>query len=577
MIRAAVTDHRPWYRNYPEGVPRTLQPYPEASAFSMLAGAAERHPDAPAIAWFGRHISYRGLLREVERLSAALASLGVRKGDRVGLLLPNCPQYVIAYYATLRMGAVIVGNNPLYTQRELQHQLSDAGCSVVIALDRFFPNVEAVRRDVGDPQVVCTKLTDYMPVPLSVLAPIKLRRDARRDGEPWPPVPKGAPVRWWRRLVEEAGPPPPLAVVEPRTDPAGFIYTGGTTGLAKAAVLSHFNLVANAMQSAAWFPDLGDGTDAMMCVLPFFHSYGMTVCMNVSVYRAAKMILVPRFDLHMVLKEIQRERPTLFPGVPRLYVALNEAPETRKYDLRSIKACLSGAAPLPPAVAERFREITGGARLVEGYGLTECSPVTHANPIYGRAKEGSIGMPIPDTDCKLVSLDDPGREVGPGEEGELCVRGPQVMLGYWNRPEETAQAIRDGWLHTGDVARMDEEGYFQIVDRIKEMIIVSGFNVYPTEVEQVLYRHPKVQKVSVVGVPDATTGEAVKAYIVLKPGETATAEEIVAWCRDPEQGLTGYRVPRHVEFRDSLPETLVGKVLRRMLTEEEEQRAGASP
>ncbi|HXF36735.1 MAG TPA: long-chain fatty acid--CoA ligase [Actinomycetota bacterium] len=572
-----MSDHRPWYRHYPEGVPRTLEPYPEVSAFSMLAGAAARHPDRPAIAWFGRHISYRDLLREVERCSAGLARLGVRKGDRVGLLLPNCPQYVIAYYATLRLGAVVVGNNPLYTQRELTHQLEDAGCSVLIALDRFYPTVEAVRREVGDPEVVYTKLTDHMPFPLNLLAPIKLRREAKHEGAPWPPVPKGAPVRWWRRLLEEAGAPPPPAVVEPRTDPAGFIYTGGTTGLAKAAILSHFNLVANAMQSAAWFPDLGDGTDAMMCVLPFFHSYGMTVCMNVSVYRAAKMILVPRFELHMVLKQIQKEKPTLFPGVPRLYIALNEAPETRRFDLRSIKACLSGAAPLPAAVAERFREITGGARLVEGYGLTECSPVTHANPIYGRAKEGSIGMPIPDTDCKIVSLDDPDREVPVGQEGELCIRGPQVMLGYWKRPEETALAIRNGWFHTGDVARMDEDGYFSIVDRIKEMIIVSGFNVYPTEVEQVLYRHPKVHKVSVVGVPDATTGEAVKAFVVLKPGETATAEEIVAWCRDPSQGLTGYRVPRHVEFRDSLPETLIGKVLRRVLLEEERQRAGAAP
>ncbi len=572
-----MSDHRPWYRNYPEGVPPTLEPYPEVSAFSMLAGAAARHPDRPAIAWFGRHISYRELLRDVERCSAGLAKLGVRKGDRVGLLLPNCPQYVIAYYAALRLGAVVVGNNPLYTQRELAHQLADAGCAVLVALDRFYPTVEAVRREAGDPQVVYTKLTDHMPFPLNVLAPLKLRKDAKHEGEPWPPVPKGAAVRWWKGLLEGAGAPPPPAVVEPRTDPAGFIYTGGTTGWAKAAILSHFNLVANAMQSAAWFPDLGDGTDAMMCVLPFFHSYGMTVCMNVSVYRAAKMILVPRFELHMVLKQIQKEKPTLFPGVPRLYVALNEAPETARYDLRSIKACLSGAAPLPAVVAERFREITGGARLVEGYGLTECSPVTHANPIHGRAKEGSIGMPIPDTDCRIVSLDDPTREVPVGQEGELCIRGPQVMLGYWNRPEETALAIRDGWFHTGDVARMDEDGYFYVVDRIKEMIIVSGFNVYPSEVERVLLQHPKVHKAAVVGVPDPTTGEAVKAFVVLRRGETATAEEIVAWCRDPARGLAGYRIPKHVEFRDSLPETLIGKVLRRVLLEEERQRAGAAP
>lgn len=576
MIPPAMTEHRPWFAHYPEGVPRTLEPYPDVSAFSMLAGAAERHPAKPAIAWFGRHLSYRQLLTETERFSAVLAGLGVRKGDRVGLVLPNSPQYVIAYYATLRLGAIVVGNNPLYTQRELAHQLQDAGCKVVVVLDQLYPNVAAVRRDVGNPEVVVTGLTDYMPFPLNLLAPLKLRRDARHEGKPWPPVPKGAPVKRWERLLREGRPTPPVAEVDPRTDPAGFIYTGGTTGLAKAAVLSHFNLVANARQCAAWFPDLGDGTDAMLCVLPFFHSYGMTVCMNLSVYRAAKMILVPRFDLHMVLEQIQKEKPTLFPGVPRLYHALNEAPETRKYDLRSIKACLSGAAPLPLAVAERFREVTGGARLVEGYGLTECSPVTHANPIYGRAKEGSIGLPLPDTDCKIVDLEDPDRVVPVGQEGELCVRGPQVMLGYWNRPEETALVIRNGWCHTGDVARMDEEGYFSIVDRIKEMIIVSGFNVYPTEVEQVLHRHPKVQRVAVIGVPDEVTGEAVKAFVVLKPGETATPEEIIAWARDPAQGLAAYRVPKLVEFRDSLPETMIGKVLRRVLLEEERKKARAA-
>jgi long-chain acyl-CoA synthetase len=372
--------------------------------------------------------------------------------------------------------------------------------------------------------------------------------------------------------MKAASPIPPVATVDPVRDAAGFIYTGGTTGVSKGAMLSHRNLVANAFQAAAYI-SLGEGNESLLCALPFFHSFGM-LAMNVGIAKASKLAVVPNArDLHMVLEIMAKEKPTFFPGVPRMFAAINESPLATKLDLRSVRACVSGGAPLPQAVAKRFAEITGGARLVEGYGLTEASPVTHANPFDGRDRVGSIGLPVPDTECKIVDLNDPERIVGPGERGELAVRGPQVMLGYWNRPEETARAIINGWLHSGDVAVMDPDGFFHIVDRIKELILVSGFNVYPTEVEEVLYHHPKIAKVCVAGVPDAKTGEAVKAYIVLKPGETATAEEIVAWCRDPQQGLTGYRVPKQVEFRESLPETLIGKVLRRVLQEEERQRA----
>ena len=571
-----MTEHRPWFASYPAGVPRTLEPYPQASVFSMLESSARRFPDRPAMAWFGRHMSYRFLLKEVERFSAVLSALGIAKGDRVGLILPNAPQYVIAYYATMRIGAILVGNNPLYTQREMEHQLKDAGIEALVVLDQLYPNFEPVFRGLGVREVIVTKVTDYMRFPLKQLAPLKFKREAKHEGKPWPPVPGAARVKWWSALMKAAGPPPPVATVDPRNDPAGFIYTGGTTGLSKGAMLSHFNLVANTMQSSAWFPIIVEGEDAVMCVLPFFHSYGMTTELNLGILNGAKLVLVPRFDLHLVLKALAKEKPSLFPGAPRLYQRLNEAPETRKYDLRSIKACVSGAAPLPQAVAEKFHEITGGAQLVEGYGLTEASPVTHANPIGGRVRTGTIGLPIPDTDCKIVRLEAPDQEVEPGQPGELCIRGPQVMLGYWNRPDETALMIRGGWLHTGDVAIMDPDGYFRIVDRIKEMIIVSGFNVYPTEVEEVLYRHPKILKVGVAGVPDEETGEAVKAYIVLRPGETATAEEIVAWARDPANGLAGYRVPKQIEFRDSLPETLIGKVLRRVLQEEDRQKRAAA-
>jgi long-chain acyl-CoA synthetase len=345
-------------------------------------------------------------------------------------------------------------------------------------------------------------------------------------------------------------------------------------------MLTHYNLVSNALQTGAWFVDVKDGEEAILAVLPFFHSYGLGAIMNVAISRAMKLVCLPRFELENVLKAIDKEKPTLFPGVPRIYIAINEAPETKNFDLSSIRACFSGAAPLPVAVAEKFKDITGG-NLVEGYGLTETSPVTHINPIYGKAKFGTIGLPIPDTDCKIVDLDDPEKEVEPGQEGELCISGPQIMKGYWNKPDETDEMIRvhgDGirWLHTGDISKMDEEGYFAIVDRKKDMIIVSGFNVYPTDVEGVLYRHPKIKQVAVVGIPDDKTGEAVKAYVVLKGGEDATEDEIRQWAKDPEHGLTGYRAPKHIEFREELPTTMVGKVLRRVLLEEEKQKAASS-
>lgn len=566
-----MTDHRPWFATWRAGVPKTLEPYPSASAFSLLQDAVDEFPESVALAFLGKHVTYRELLGQVERFSAVLAGLGVRKGDRVGLLLPNCPQYVIAWYATIRLGAIAVGNNPLYTRRELAYQVKDFAPNVMVALDQLYPNLEAIQKDAGFTEVVVTELTDYMKFPLNLLAPLKFRRDAKKEGRPWPPVPPGAKARRWRDLMAKAAPPPPPAEVEPMTDPAAFIYTGGTTGLSKGAMLSHHNVVSNVLQVAPCITDFIRGRDGVMCVLPFFHSFG-AVAMNFGISQGGKLVMVPRFELHMVLKQLAKERPSFFPGVPRLYVALNEAPETRKYDLKSVKACISGAAPLPKVVADTFREITGGAKLVEGYGLTECSPVTHVNP-FDAPHPGTIGIPLPDTDCKVIDLVDPDREVQPGERGELCIKGPQIMLGYWNKREATAEMIRNGWLHTGDIATMDPDGFFRIVDRLKDMILVSGFNVYPTEVEDVLLRHHKVSKVCVVGLPDDRTGERLKAYVVLKEGETATTDEIVAWSRDAEQGLTGYRVPHEIEFRDELPETLIGKVLRRVLQEEERAKA----
>jgi long-chain acyl-CoA synthetase len=575
-----MTDHQPWFTTYPSGVPHSLEPYPNLSVFGMLEASARNHPDAPALAWFGRKISYAELLKEVERCSAALAGLGIGKGDRVALIMPNCPQYPIAFYATARLGAVVVGNNPLYTMREMEHQLRDCEPAVVVVLDLLYSDFAEVLQAVGLDHVVVARLNDYMSFPKKQLAPaLKFKKRQLEQGKPWPPVPKGAPVTWWEGWLAAAGPAPSVAPIEPEKDAAGFIYTGGTTGISKGAMLSHRNMVANAMQAAAYL-SLEEGKEALLGPLPFFHSFGM-LTMNVAVRIAGKMVPIPNpRDLHLVLDEMAKEKPTFVPGVPRLFDALNESPLSAKFDLRSVKACISGAAPLPTAVAERFAEITGGAKLVEGYGLTECSPVTHANPLDA-PRSGSIGLPMPDTDCKIVDLEDADKTVAPGERGELCIRGPQVMLGYWNRPEETALVIRNGWFHTGDVAVMDPDGYFRIVDRLKEMILVSGFNVYPNEIEDAMYRNPKIAKVAVIGVPDDKTGEAVKAFVVLREGESATVEELVTWARDPANGLTAYRTPKQIELRDSLPETMVGKVLRRVLAEEERQKsvsgATASP
>ncbi|HZD17183.1 MAG TPA: long-chain fatty acid--CoA ligase [Actinomycetota bacterium] len=571
-----MTEHRAWFASYPPDVPHTLEPYPDISVFGMLEASARKHPNLPAIAWLGRKIPFATLLQETERCSAALAGLGVGKGDRVALLMPNCPQFVMAYYAATRLGAIAVGNNVQYTKREMEHQLRDCAPKVVIVLDLVYSDFADVFEAIGIEHVVVARLNDYLSFPKKQLAPVlRFKKMQRERGKPWPPVPKGAAVRWWEAWLRPAVPVPVAAQVDPVRDPAAFVYTGGTTGVSKGAMISHRNLVANAMQGAAYL-GLREGEEGLLGSLPFFHSFGMLV-MNVAILVAGKLTPIPNpRDLHMVLEQIDKEKPTFVPGVPRLFTALNESPLAPKYDLRSVRACISGGAPLPTAVADRFAKITGGATLVEGYGLTEATPVTHANPLHGERRPGSIGLPVPDTDCKIVDLEDPDRQVGPGERGELCVRGPQVMLGYWNRPDETSRTVINGWLHTGDVAIMDPDGYFRIVDRLKELVIVSGFNVYPNEVEEVLYHHPKVSKAAVIGIPDERTGEAVKAFVVLKEGESATPEQIMTWARDPANGLTGYRVPKQIEFRDSLPETMIGKVLRRVLMEEERQKAAAA-
>ena len=560
-------ESRFWTANYPPGVPSTHE-YPEVPITRFLDDAARQFPNAPALDFMGNRWTYKELKELVDRFAVALKSLGVAKGTAVGLILPNLPQNVIAYYATLRLGGIVVENNPMYTERELHHQLEDSGVEVLITLDQFYAKVKTIRPELPKlREIVVTNVFDGMKGLKAMLGPKTSKGKAVLA-----PVAKSEPVTFWKDLLKRAKGSVQQAQIDPKKDLALLQYTGGTTGVSKGVMLTHHNLVTNAWQNRLWLTDIQPGKEVVICALPLFHSYGQTVCMNVGVLGAGMLVLVPNpRDIGGLLKEIDRTRPTLFPGVPTLYVNLLAHPDLKNYKLDSIRACISGAAPLPVEVQEQWEKVTGG-KLVEGYGLSETSPSSHANPVYGKRKIGTIGLPLPDTDCKLVDVDDPSKGIAAPGPGELVIKGPQVMQGYWNRPDETHEVLRDGWLYTGDIAEVDEDGYFKIVDRKKDMIIVGGFNVYPRDVEEVLYTNAKVLECAVVGIRSAKSGETVKAYIVLKKGQSATEVEMEAFCRER---LTAYKVPKAFEFRDELPKTMVGKVLRRALVEEEKKKAEA--
>jgi len=562
---------KPWLKFYDEGVPATIE-YPDIPVHQALADAAARFPDragvifgAPLGRWLlDASISYRELNSLADRFAAALQKMGVQKGDRVAIHLPNCPQFVIGYYGALKAGAIVVPCNPLYVARELEYQLNDSGAETILSLSAFYNTIRSIRAKTPLKRVLVTNIKEYFPPLLRLLFTL-----AREKKEGHRVDIRGDPETYWFQDVLREAPSAPAPVEVTPQDTAVLLYTGGTTGIPKGAELTHRNLVSNSIAVGRW-GSIRQGQEVMMTALPLFHSYGMTVCMNCAIAGAATLVLIPNpRDIVHIMKAIEKHRATFYPGVPTMYVAINTHPRVKEFDLSSIIACLSGAAPLPVEVQQRFQELTGG-KLVEGFGLTESGPVTHANPVYGLNKIGTIGIPIPDTEAKIVDVETGTQEMPIGEAGELIVRGPQTMKGYWNRPDETAQTLRDGWLYTGDIATMDEDGYFTIVDRKKDMIIAGGFNIYPREVEEVLYKHPKVQKAAVIGIPDPYRGETVKAYVVLKAGETATEEEIIAFCRD---NLARYKVPTAVEFRSSLPETMVGKILRRALREEEMKKA----
>jgi long-chain acyl-CoA synthetase len=552
---------RPWLRFYEPGVPHTLR-YPDHPVHAFLDRTAAEYGTRPAAVYFGASVTY-GWLREMAgRFAAGLVRLGVRPGDRVALHLPNCPQFLITYYGALAAGTVVVPFNPLYVEREIAHQLADSGAEVSVTLDVLYPRVAAARAQTRVREIVVTGIQDYFPPLLRTLYPLKARREGMVAH-----VPRAPDIHRLAALLDHAGHTPDV-----RVDPATvavLLYTGGTTGIPKGAMLTHRNLVSNVLQARSWFTQLQPGADTAVAVIPFFHSYGMTSAMNFAVSSGTRLVLLPRFQVEGTLKAIARYHPKVFPGVPTLYTAVNNYPEVGRYDLRSIGACISGAAPLPVEVQSRFEALTGG-RLVEGYGLTEASPVTHANPILGTRKAGSIGIPFPDTDARIVDLEGGMTMLGPGEVGELVIRGPQVMRGYWNRPDETGRVLRDGWLYTGDMARMDDDGYFYVVDRKKEMIITGGLNVFPREVEEALYAHPAVLEAAAIGVPEKYKGEVVKAFVVLKPNARATAGELIDHCR---RLLAPFKVPRDIAFRPQLPKSLVGKILRRVLAEEERAKS----
>jgi len=544
---------RPWLNHYDYWV-REHMNYPRRPLHEILRITAGEVPDRPATAFLGAHLTFGQIKEQADKFATALAHLGIKQGDRVGIMLPNCPQYIIATFAILRLGAVVVNVNPLYTPREVLVVASDSGMCALLTLDLLAPITLSVLGQTKIEHVIITSVAEY-----SIAAqPAPIVDGTQRLGD-------------LLAGVDETD----LPRVEINPDDVAVLqYTGGTTGVPKGAMLTHYNIFANVVQTESWgHHSMHRGDDTYLLVIPFFHIYGFTVGMMDGLWRGAQQVLIPKYDVEALLTAIRDYRPTYFPAVPTIYISLLNHPQAKEYGLDKVRAFNSGSAPLPVEVIEQFERVTGGT-LHEGYGLSEASPVTHSTATFARRKPGSIGLPLPDTDIKLVDLETGTSEVPVGAEGELCIAGPQVMKGYWNRPDETDIALRTDdagrtWLYTGDVARMDEDGYFYIVQRKKDMIIVSGFNVYPSEVEGVLYTHPSVMEAAVIGIPDTYRGEAVKACVVLKSGATTTPEELKEHCKG---GLAEFKVPRIIEIRESLPKTAVGKILHRVLREEHQAK-----
>ena len=551
-----------WHRFYDPGVPPVLE-FEDITLPGFLERSAAEYPDATALIFLNRTMTYRELQADVDRFAAALARLGVGPGIRVAVQLPNLPQTVIAFYAALSLGATVVMTNPLYVEREIEHQWNDAGCTVAVVADFLFDRrVAHIREKLAVEHYVIASIPDFLRFPLNLLASLRLRR---ADPPLLASVKPGPGVHLMRSLMKQTAPDRPRPAIA-MDDTALLQYTGGTTGVAKGAMLTHRNLSCNVQQVTAWFVDVRRGGEVMMGVLPFFHVFGLTVAMAFPLSVAGAVVLMPNpRDMPQLIASISKHRVTLFPAVPAMFTAIVNAQGVEKLDLTSVRSCFSGSAPLPPDILQRFEKMTGG-KIVEGYGLTETSPVTHANPLDGRRKIGSIGVPLPNTDMKVVSLEDGTTEVGAGKQGELLLKGPQVMRGYWNAPEQTAAAFTDGWFRTGDIAAVDADDYTFIVGRKKDMIIAGGYNIYPDEIDAVLVAHPAVLEAATVGIPDPKRGETVKSFVVLRPGQRATADELAEYCR---RELAAYKVPRSFAFLDELPKSSALKILRRELQNHE--------
>jgi long-chain acyl-CoA synthetase len=559
---------KPWLKYYDEGMPATID-YPRIPLDRLLTDTTAKYPDHSAIifgAMVGSRLmdakmTYRQLDDAVNRFAAGLQQMGVEKGDRVAIMLPNCPQFIIAAFATWRIGGVVVCCNPLYVAREIEHLIKDSGAETFVVMSQFYERVKSIREQAGLKQVIVTNVKEYFPGLLRLLFTLAKEK---KEGH-WVDISGDARTTWFQELLRSSAARPKPVEIMPE-EVATLIYTGGTTGGPKGAQLTHYNLVSNATALNLWTSSRAT-EDSLLAVMPYFHSYGLMVGMIVCIANAVTTVQIPNpREMTHVLASIQKHRVTYYPGVPTMFIGLLNFPEREQYDLTSLRFAVSAAAPLPPEVQQRFQEVTGGV-MMEAYGLTETSPCATMDPI-DRPKHSSLGVPLPDTDVKIVDVETGEEELPPGAIGEIVIKGPQVMKGYWNLPTETTNALRTGpdgepgWFYSGDIGFMDDEGYFHIADRKKDMIIAGGYNIYPADVEAVLFEHPKVKEAAVIGVPDEYRGETVKAFVVLKEGESATEEEIVEFCRE---GMAAYRVPRVIEFRDDLPKSMVGKVLRREL------------
>jgi long-chain acyl-CoA synthetase len=551
-------EDKPWLTAYENGVPEKIT-YQEICLPDILKRTASKFPHKMALLFEGYKMTYHDLNDMVDRFAAVLKSFGIQKGDSVAILLPNLIPCVAAYYAILRIGGITVMNNPLYSDRELKHQFNDSGSKILITLDLLGNRMIDLRPQTRIRQIIYTSIGDYLPFPKNLLFPlVAKKKNLAADVKP------AENVYRWKDVLDQKAPGLPEVELS-FDDVAMYQYTGGTTGISKGVMLTHGNLSKQVQQIAAWFPTF-DSNEIMLGALPFFHVFGMTTAMNLAIYLGWGDILIPKPQPEPLIKAIQKFKPTFAPLVPTMYIGIVNHPDIDKIDLTSIKGCFSGSAPLPVEVIKDF-EMKTGAVIVEGYGLTESSPVTHINPFAGgKRKVGSIGVPIPDTECRIVDLIDGITDLPTGESGELLVKGPQVMKGYWNNDPETAATLTQGWLHTGDIAEMDEEGYFYIVDRKKDMILSGGLNVYPRDIEEVFYENPKVQEAAAIGIPHPTRGESVKVFVTLKDGATATQEELIEYCQDK---MARFKLPTEIEFRDELPKTNVGKILKKELRAEE--------